>query len=68
MNKTLPKQFTVDQSQKPAEIVKKESDSEALVNLMQEMKSVWQDAASDLLKPRSEAVAAILKKVVTPAQ
>jgi hypothetical protein len=68
MNKALPKQLIAKQNTKPAEVVRKEHTAEALTDLMQDMKGAWQEAAGDLLQPRPEAIAAILKKVTTPAQ
>lgn len=41
-----------------------EQRNEQLTELMQEMKNVWQEAAGDLLQPRPEAVAQLLKKVL----
>lgn len=63
MNRTLLKKPTIDKK-KPAGMVEKENSSEQLTELMQEMKNVWQEAANDLLQPRPEAVAQLLKKVL----
>lgn len=41
-----------------------EQRNEQLTELMQEMKNVWQEAQGDLLQPRPEAVAQLLKKVL----
>jgi uncharacterized protein (UPF0335 family) len=64
MNKTLRKKLTVSKEQMPAVMMEKEHSSEQLMELMQDMKGVWQDAAGDLLQPRPEAVAQLLKKVL----
>lgn len=42
----------------------REAKNDKLIDLMQEMKSSWKEAASDLLEPRPEAIASILKKVL----
>ena len=38
--------------------------SDKLIDLMQEMKLSWKEAANDLLEPRPEAIENILKKVL----
>lgn len=64
MNKTLQKNLTKTTSKKPAVLVDSEKNSEELIDLMKEMKHIWQDAAEDLMQPRPEAVAQLLKKVL----
>jgi hypothetical protein len=64
MNKTLQKKLTKTTSKKPAVVVESEKNSEELIDLMQDMKNVWQEAAKDLMQPRPEAVAQLLKKVL----
>lgn len=64
MDKTLHKKLTVNQSQKPAVLVENDTNSDELTALMQEMKSVWNEAAADLLQPRTEAVEQLLRKVL----
>ena len=64
MNKTLQKNLTKSTSKKPAVFVESEKNSEELIDLMKEMKHIWQDAAEDLMQPRPEAVAQLLKKVL----
>ncbi|MCD6063657.1 MAG: hypothetical protein K0R82_1568 [Flavipsychrobacter sp.] len=44
--------------------VESEKNSEELIDLMKEMKHMWQQAAEDLMQPRPEAVAQLLKKVL----
>ena len=61
MNKTLPGKITTTNT---AVVKEPKNDSEPLIALVQEMKSVWQEAANDLLQPRPEAVAQLLKKVL----
>jgi shikimate kinase len=61
MSKVLHEKITNTNKQAA---VKQENNSEQLVTLMQEMKATWQEAASDLLQPRPEAVAQLLKKVL----
>ncbi|RYD56273.1 MAG: hypothetical protein EOP56_13145 [Sphingobacteriales bacterium] len=63
MNKTLRKKLIVSKEQIPARM-EKENSSEQLMELMQDMKGVWREAATDLLQPRPEAVAQLLKKVL----
>jgi hypothetical protein len=64
MNKTLQKNHTKATSKKTPVVVEHENKSEELIDLMQEMKGAWQEAAGDLLQPRPEAVAQLLKKVL----
>jgi hypothetical protein len=64
MNKTLQKNLTKSTSKKPAVFVESEKNSEELIDLMKEMKHMWQQAAEDLMQPRPEAVAQLLKKVL----
>jgi hypothetical protein len=49
---------------KKADVMEREPESEQLIDLMQEMKGTWKEAADDLLQPRPEAVAQLLKKVL----
>lgn len=44
--------------------MEKEHSGEQLMELMQDMKGAWREAASDLLQPRPEAVTQLLKKVL----
>lgn len=62
MRKTLLKQF-ID-TKMPANVMERNEKSDKLIDLMQEMKSSWKEAANDLLEPRSEAIENILKKVL----
>lgn len=62
MSKTLPKCLT--ENEKSAEVMKPGKEKEVLIDLMQEMKAYWNDAADDLVQPRPEAVAQLLKKVL----
>ena len=64
MNKTLQENITKTTPKKSAVVVESEKSSEELFDLMQDMKGIWQEAASDLLQPRPEAVAQLLKKVL----
>lgn len=61
MSKTLPETIT---NTNTAVVKELEKNGEQLIGLMQEMKGVWQEAAGDLLQPRPEAVAQLLKKVL----
>ncbi len=45
-------------------LVDSEKNSEELIDLMKDMKHIWQEAAEDLMQPRPEAVAQLLKKVL----
>lgn len=62
MRKVLLKHFT--DTKMPANVMDREAKNDKLIDLMQEMKSSWKEAASDLLEPRPEAIASILKKVL----
>lgn len=64
MNKTLQAKSLVSNQIKAEGTVESEQRNEQLTELMQEMKNVWQEAAGDLLQPRPEAVAQLLKKVL----
>lgn len=64
MNKTLQKNHTKATSKKTEVVVERENKSEELIDLMQEMKGAWQEAAQDVLQPRPETVASLLKKVL----
>jgi hypothetical protein len=64
MSKTLPTKSTETPNTQNTVAVKADSNSEQLVNLMQEMKGTWNEASGDLLQPRPEAVAQLLKKVL----
>lgn len=64
MNKTLQKKLNKATSKKTEIIVESENSSEELIDLMQEMKGAWNEAAQDLLQPRAEAVNQLLKKVL----
>jgi len=62
MRKTLLKQFT--DTKMPANVMDRNEKSDKLIDLMQEMKLSWKEAANDLLEPRPEAIENILKKVL----
>lgn len=64
MSKTLPTKSTNTPNNKNTVAVKTDNNSEQLVTLMQEMKGAWNEASGDLLQPRPEAVAQLLKKVL----
>lgn len=64
MNKTLHKNLSKTTSKKTAVVVENEKNSEELIDLMKDMKHVWQEAADDLMQPRPEAVAQLLNKVL----
>jgi hypothetical protein len=64
MSKTLHTKSTETPNTQNTVAVKTDSNSEQLVNLMQEMKGTWNEASGDLLQPRPEAVAQLLKKVL----
>jgi len=61
MSKTLPEKIT---NTNTALVRDTEQNGEQLIVLMQEMKGIWQEAATDLLQPRQEALAQLLKKVL----
>jgi hypothetical protein len=61
MKRTLLKEITPD-TKKSAVMERPESDE--LTDLVQDMKGAWKEAANDLLQPRPEAVAQLLKKVL----
>jgi hypothetical protein len=63
MSKTLHTK-TSSKTAKTASDVKPENNTEQLIELMHEMKAAWKDASTDLLQPRDEAVAQLLKKVL----
>jgi len=60
MNKPVLKNLKDKLVSKPA--VMQENHSEELIKLSKEMKSYLLEAASDLLQPRPEAIAQLLKK------
>lgn len=62
MKRTLLKETT--QNTKKSTVMEREPESEQLIDLMQEMKGAWKEAADDLLQPRPEAVAQLLRKVL----
>jgi hypothetical protein len=64
MSKTLHTKSTETPNNTKAAAVKTDNNGDQLVNLMQEMKGAWNEAAGDLLQPRPEAVAQLLKKVL----
>ncbi len=63
MNKTLHGNFSLSFSNQTDTGAMRVDDSSQLTELMVDMKQYWQDASKDLLTPRSEAVAQLLKKV-----
>ncbi len=64
MSKTLHTKPSQTKATKTASEVKPENKTEQLIELMHEMKGAWKDASNDLLQPRDEAVAQLLKKVL----
>ncbi|RYE12454.1 MAG: hypothetical protein EOP51_31540 [Sphingobacteriales bacterium] len=64
MSKTLHTKTTHSKTVKTAEEVKPENNTEQLIELMQDMKAAWNDASADLLQPRDEAIAQLLRKVL----
>lgn len=64
MKKTLLKKLTEIVPEKPVVMLDKEPKSDALTDLVQEMKPFLQEAASDLMKPRPELMAQLFKKVL----
>ncbi len=64
MRKTIHKNFIGKIAEKPAVMLDSEPKSEQLIDLVQEMKPFLQEAASELLQPRPESVAFLLKKVL----
>lgn len=63
MRKTLPKNFT-EVIEGQADVENDKAHGDRLVELMKEMKGNWNEAANDLLQPRPEAIAQLLKKVL----
>lgn len=63
MTKTLLKTFDpfIPTPEQPGELLHT-TEHKALTELMHEMKHYWQEAARDLLQPRQEAVAQLLRK------
>jgi hypothetical protein len=64
MRKTLLRNFTATGIEKEGIIVKKTTKAESLTDLMNEMQGTLEDAAKDLLQPRPEAIAQLLKKAL----
>jgi len=62
MNRQLLKNFTGKISSKPSAMYDGPGNSEELIRLSQEMKNFLTEAAKDLLQPRPEAIAQLLKK------
>ncbi len=63
MRKTLPKLF-IEATENKATVGEDKANSEQLVQLMSEMKGIWNEAANDLLQPREEVIDQLLKKVL----
>lgn len=63
MNKTLLKDFTELTGNQIVTSPVIES-TEDITELMREMKGVWQEAANDLLQPRTAVLDQLLKKVL----
>jgi hypothetical protein len=61
MNKTLLKTFNPFTAEKTGDMLHT-TENKALTELMNEMKPFWQEAANDLLQPRPEAVAQLLRR------
>jgi len=61
MNKTLLKTFNPFTPGRPGDMLHT-MENKALTELMNDMKGFWQEAARDLLQPRPEAVAQLLRK------
>ncbi len=64
MSKTLHIKVSQPKTAKAASEVKTGNNTEQLIELMHEMKTAWKDASNDLLQPRNEVVAQLLKKVL----
>lgn len=64
MSKTLHLKVSQPKTTKAASEVKTGNNTEHLIELMHEMKAAWKDASGDLLQPRNEVVAQLLKKVL----
>ena len=62
MKRTLLNETTPNT--KKSAVIERQPETEELIDLMQEMKGNWKEAANDLLQPRPEAVAQLLKKVL----
>ena len=62
MNRQILKNFTGKIISKPAAMTDAARNSEELIKLNEQMKSYLQEAAKDLLQPRPEAIALLLKK------
>jgi hypothetical protein len=62
MNKTILKQFTGKNNKPGGDMVCREELTVDVVNLLQEMKGILKEAATELLQPRPEAIANILKQ------
>lgn len=60
MNRLVHKTFTASSQQKPADV--QPGYTEELIRLSNDMKSYLKEAAADLLQPRPEAIAQLLKK------
>jgi hypothetical protein len=60
MNRLILKNFTASSQQKPADV--QQGYTEELIRLSNEMKNYLKEAAADLLQPRPEAIAQLLKK------
>jgi hypothetical protein len=64
MEKTLLKPIPAKSLKKYAALGGDEYGTRKIDNLMRSMKGFWQEAAADLLQPRPEAVAQLLKKAL----
>lgn len=64
MSKTLHTKTSQPKTANAAPDIVPENNTEQLIELMHEMKAAWKDASGDLLQPRDEAVAQLLKKVL----
>lgn len=64
MRKTVLQNFTEVTTKKPAAASEPMMTDAAFTALIQEMKPILQEAATDLLQPRKEALDFLLKKVL----
>ena len=64
MNRPLLGNFSLSFSNQTESGAMRTDDNSQLTDLMAEIKQYWQDAQKDVLKPRAEAVAQLLKKVL----
>ncbi len=63
MDKTILNQFIGKNNQPKSDMKEGEAATADVISLLQEMKGFLKEAANDLLQPRPETVANLLKKV-----